>query len=110
MGATLAGLAFVLPSFLMVVALGMAYVNYGGLSWSCDDCVPRGCDCNHRYIDVNAYHPALEDPDLPEGEEGKDWKWLDDEKTHWCHIDEKGREYPCAEYWYEEEGWETEEE
>ncbi len=33
MGATLAGLAFVLPSFLMVVALGMAYVNYGGLSW-----------------------------------------------------------------------------
>src|SRR6185503_16848279 len=27
------GLAFVLPSFLMVVALGMAYVAYGGLSW-----------------------------------------------------------------------------
>jgi chromate transporter len=32
-GATLAGLAFVLPSFVMVVALGMAYVAYGGLSW-----------------------------------------------------------------------------
>ena len=32
-GATLAGLAFVLPSFLMVVALGMAYVAYGGLPW-----------------------------------------------------------------------------
>lgn len=32
-GATLAGLAFVLPSFVMVVALGMAYVNYGGLPW-----------------------------------------------------------------------------
>ena len=32
-GATLAGLAFVLPSFLMVVALGWAYVRYGGLSW-----------------------------------------------------------------------------
>ncbi len=32
-GATLAGLAFVLPSFLMVVALGMAYIAYGGLTW-----------------------------------------------------------------------------
>lgn len=33
LGATVAGLAFVLPSFLMVVALGMAYVSYGGLPW-----------------------------------------------------------------------------
>jgi chromate transporter len=33
LGATLAGLAFVLPSFLMVVALGWAYVRYGGLPW-----------------------------------------------------------------------------
>jgi chromate transporter len=33
LGATLAGLAFVLPSFLMVVLLGMAYQLYGGLSW-----------------------------------------------------------------------------
>lgn len=32
-GATLAGLAFVLPSFLMVVILGWAYVRYGGISW-----------------------------------------------------------------------------
>ncbi len=33
LGATLTGLAFVLPSFLMVVALGFAYKLYGGLSW-----------------------------------------------------------------------------
>lgn len=33
LGATLAGLAFVLPSFLMVVALGAAYVAFGGLGW-----------------------------------------------------------------------------
>ena len=33
LGATLAGIAFVLPSFLMVIALGWAYVRYGGLSW-----------------------------------------------------------------------------
>ncbi|HTM59757.1 MAG TPA: chromate transporter [Burkholderiales bacterium] len=32
-GATLAGVAFVLPSFLMVIALGAAYVAYGGLTW-----------------------------------------------------------------------------
>jgi chromate transporter len=32
-GATLAGLAFVLPSFLMVVAISLAYVTYGGLWW-----------------------------------------------------------------------------
>jgi len=32
-GATLAGIAFVLPSFVMVVALGAAYVAYGGLTW-----------------------------------------------------------------------------
>ena len=32
-GATLVGIAFVLPSFIMVVALGWAYTNYGGLPW-----------------------------------------------------------------------------
>jgi chromate transporter len=33
LGASLAGAAFVLPSFLMVVTLGWAYVAYGGLAW-----------------------------------------------------------------------------
>jgi hypothetical protein len=33
LGATLVGLAFVLPSFLMVLALSAAYVAYGGLWW-----------------------------------------------------------------------------
>src|SRR3954464_15436400 len=33
LGATVSGLAFVLPSFVMVVALGWAYVHYGGLAW-----------------------------------------------------------------------------
>jgi chromate transporter len=32
-GATVIGVAFVLPSFLMVVAIGWAYVRYGGLPW-----------------------------------------------------------------------------
>src|SRR5213082_917122 len=33
LGATVVGVAFVLPSFLMVIALGAAYVAYGGLTW-----------------------------------------------------------------------------
>ena len=33
LGATLAGLAFILPSFVMVVLLGIAYKIYGGLPW-----------------------------------------------------------------------------
>jgi chromate transporter len=33
LGATLCGLAFILPSFVMVVILGMLYVQYGGLPW-----------------------------------------------------------------------------
>jgi len=32
-GATLVGIAFVLPSFLMVLALSWAYVRFGGLPW-----------------------------------------------------------------------------
>ncbi|HEV8211742.1 MAG TPA: chromate transporter [Vicinamibacterales bacterium] len=32
-GATLAGVAFVLPSFVMVVILGAAYAAYGGIAW-----------------------------------------------------------------------------
>ena len=33
LGATLAGIAFVVPSFIMVVALGWAYVRFGGIPW-----------------------------------------------------------------------------
>lgn len=32
-GAALVGFAFVLPSFLMVIALAMAYIRFGGLPW-----------------------------------------------------------------------------
>src|SRR5579885_3493015 len=33
LGATAVGIAFVLPSFLMVLALSWAYVRFGGLAW-----------------------------------------------------------------------------
>jgi chromate transport protein ChrA len=32
-GATLVAIAFVLPSFLMVIAISVAYVRFGGLAW-----------------------------------------------------------------------------
>src|SRR6184192_4484054 len=32
-GATLVGVAFILPSFLMVLALSALYLRYGGLAW-----------------------------------------------------------------------------
>jgi chromate transporter len=32
-GATIVGVAFVIPSFVMVVALGWAYTQFGGLAW-----------------------------------------------------------------------------
>src|SRR5712675_3034351 len=38
LGATVVGIAFVLPSFLMVIALGAASVAYGGLTWMRADC------------------------------------------------------------------------
>src|SRR5205085_5872435 len=33
LGATLAGVAFVLPSFLMVLLIGWAYAAFGGIPW-----------------------------------------------------------------------------
>lgn len=33
LGATVVGIAFVIPSFLMVLGIGWAYVEYGGLPW-----------------------------------------------------------------------------
>lgn len=76
-----------------------------GRNFVCDECVNRGCECNHNYCDVNSYHPPLDSPELPDGEEGVDWKWIETDKV-WCYIDELGREYPCCEYDYEKDGYE----
>ena len=73
--------------------------------YSCEECVTRGCDCGHRYVDVNSYYPPLSEPDLPT-EKDYPIKWIEEGKI-WCRIDEKGREYPCGgEYMYNEEGFE----
>jgi hypothetical protein len=70
----------------------------------CDECVPRGCSCNHRYVDVNAYKPPLDEPELPTKDDYP-IKWIEKDKI-WCHVDEKGREYPCVEFEYDEDGFE----
>ena len=47
--------------------------------WSCDDCVPRGCSCNHS------------DP--------LDGNWDNREPSNWEVLrDEQGREWPCCEH------------
>jgi hypothetical protein len=85
----------------------MTGYSNGDSPYHCDDCVPRGCDCNHRYCDVASYHPPLRKPDLPEGVEGVDWKWITKDVI-WTKLDEKGREYPCAEFDWDPDGYERE--
>lgn len=69
----------------------------------CDDCISspedEGCSCNWHY--KNAYYS-----ELPEGEEGKDWRWVPNHKEEgaWQYIDEKGKPYPCCEFSYEKYG------
>lgn len=94
----------------------------GNSPYFCDDCVisPEdkiGCSCNWRFAKEQEGLPT----DLPQGEEGKDWIWLESkddvdgfgpiskEDGYWVELDERGRPYPCVEYWYDEEGFEIDE-
>jgi hypothetical protein len=73
----------------------------------CSDCVSRGCSCNWMSLKDGDKHPT--DEDGP-------WKWVTkdcftgedldpDEGQIWVHLDAKGREYPCCEFMWEENGW-----
>lgn len=73
----------------------------------CDDCVPRGCECNYRYCKLETTQPFEDITELPEGEENVNWKWIEEGKI-WVYIDEEGREYPCAEYDWDSDGYERE--
>lgn len=56
-----------------------------GTSKYCDDCVPRGCSCNLELKEgIDESSEKLEDYIQP--------------------LDDKGREYPCCEFHYEEQG------
>ncbi len=79
----------------------------GESPFHCDDCVPRGCSCHNRPVSKFSYgHSPLEKDDLPEGKENVDWKWIEKD-VQWTHIDTQGREFPCCEYEYEEEGFDS---
>lgn len=57
----------------------------------CDNCVPRGCSCNHEYIPAeNLGYPGENPPE-------KNWKWIVP-GVSWAPVDELGREWPCCEY------------
>lgn len=61
--------------------------NFNG--FACEKCVPRGCSCNDEPIDG-------------------DWENTSD--TNWLRpTDEEGREEPCCEWWYDQNGWDKEE-
>lgn len=57
-------------------------------SYYCDDCVPRGCSCNHELKENIDY-------DSPEAQ--KPENYIE-------RLDNKGRKLPCCEYVYEPEG------
>ena len=91
----------------------------GGNSFSCDDCVmpeddKLGCSCNWRVSLKQEGFPT----DEPEGIENVDWKRVTNEDDtynpiitledgYWQFVDERGRPYPCAEYDYSEDGFDT---
>lgn len=67
--------------------------------YHCDDCVPRDCSCEARFVEYDG---------IPEGKETEDWAWYNKEKGIWKFIDEKGRFYPCIEFDYDKNGFERE--
>ena len=81
------------------------YVEKDSNKYSCDDCVHRGCSCNHYSINPEHYAPFDPDFSVKPKEEDNPIKWID--KDTWTHVDEKGREYPCCEYEYCKEGFEV---
>ena len=97
----------------------------GGNPYFCEDCITSpndiGCSCNWHHTDINAYHPPIDNPELPEGVEGKDWRWVEHpgdeymkkitkEDGVWQYLDEQGRPYPCVEYFYDKDGFDDSEE
>jgi hypothetical protein len=87
----------------------------GGNPYVCDDCVSSpndvGCSCNWHYS-------KGEEIDEPEGIENVHWRWVEHpgnehlieikkEEGIWVKLDKKGRPHPCAEYTYDEDGFDT---
>lgn len=70
----------------------------------CDDCVPRGCSCNHEYTPDSPVGIGNGFGEFPPNENEVGWKWL--EKPYkWCMTDESGRQFPCCEFDYSSDGY-----
>lgn len=72
----------------------------------CDECVPRGCSCNQEPFTIQSMRWHKE-----EGHNFKlgYWRNVSNGKTISVSpliipLDEKNREYPCCEYFYEKDG------
>jgi len=84
-------------------------------SYHCDDCVPRGCSCNVNFIDNLEKEENYKDGDkvlfLNESHDFFNEKvgCSKEEATHYEILDEQGRREPCIEYWYDEEGFDIDE-
>jgi hypothetical protein len=69
----------------------------------CDNCVPRGCSCNMEYtVKSPQAHENGYGEDPPS--DGRSWKWIE-ENISWVYTDNKGRELPCIEFDYSDEGY-----
>ena len=79
-----------------------------GIDLFCDDCVPRGCTCNQYHIDEFNKMIVIEQNYLF-------WDKLREHSTnritndtvYFEPLDEENRRYPCCEYLYDEDGFET---
>jgi len=90
----------------MAVWCYMPGYSGGGNSYSCDDCVPRGCECNQYSTRAEDYSPPgdVSGEGISPTEDDEPIKWL---SNHiWTRVDEQGREFPCCEYIYDQEGFE----
>jgi hypothetical protein len=74
----------------------------------CENCVSRGCSCNRELTPENpdATYDGL---NVGQNPPEKEFKWIK-EGMVWVHTDELGREYPCCEYSYYNEGIDIEDE
>jgi hypothetical protein len=81
------------------MGLIISFVTYGeGASHGvltpveCQNCVPRGCSCNEELNEGIAL----------------DSKEAEDPQNYHQKLDERGRKYPCVEYWFVDNEFEKE--
>ena len=65
----------------------------------CDNCVPRGCWFNNTSLEEDYAQQEIEEND----KNGYNYKI---ENGYIIPLDNQGREFPCCEYEYDEDGYE----